>query len=68
MAERLAGLLNGGVGIDRPGGLREPADELDLVDPAGEALADEHGSAGPENAADFSRGSFQFGDVMDHEG
>ena len=66
--ERTAGLLNGGVGIDRPGGFREPADELDLVDPAGEALAEEHGSAGPENAADFSRGSFQVRDMVDHEG
>ena len=38
--ERLAGLLDGGVGIDRPRGLGEPANELNSVEPAGESLAD----------------------------
>ena len=52
----------------RPRGLGEPADELVPVDPAGESLPDEHGSAGPENAADLARGGFKIGDVVDHEG
>jgi hypothetical protein len=44
--ERLACLLDSGVGLDRLGDLGEPADELDPAGPAGGCLADEHGSAG----------------------
>ena len=38
------------------------------VGPARKPLADEHGSAGAENAADLARGGFEVGDVVDHGG
>src|SRR6476660_8790051 len=57
--ERVAGLLHGWERLDRPGGFREPADDLDPVEfqrPRGlvsvrKALADEDGRTGTENAA-----------------
>lgn len=66
--ERAAGLLDGGVGVDGPGGLGEPADELDPVGPAGECLADEHRGAWAQDAADLPCGGFEVGDVVDHGG
>jgi hypothetical protein len=52
--ERLARLLEGREGIDRPSGLREPSDEFDAVElqaprglvPVREALSDEDGAPG----------------------
>jgi len=59
--EGLARILDGREGIDRPSGLREPSDEFDTVElqvPRGfvsvrEALSDEDGGTGAENAADL---------------
>jgi hypothetical protein len=52
--ERLAHILDGREGIGRPSGLREPSDEFDsVVDSAREALSDEDGGTGAENAADL---------------
>jgi hypothetical protein len=60
--ERRARLLDGRVGRHRPHGLREPADEFDPVElqlPRGlisirEALSDEDGGTGTENAAELA--------------
>jgi hypothetical protein len=54
--ERLARILDGRVGIDRPSGLREPSDEFDPVQSAREALSNEDWGTGAENAADLVRG------------
>ena len=51
--ERLARVRDGRVGVDRPSGLREPSDEFDPVQSAREALSDEDGGTGAENAADL---------------
>ena len=51
--ERLAWVLDGRVGLDRPSGLREPSDEFNPVQSAREALSDEDGGTGAENAADL---------------
>src|SRR5215469_10646635 len=64
--ERLARVLDGRKCIGRPSGLREPSDEFDpvvLQVPPGlvsvrEALPDEDGSTGAENAADLMCGGF----------
>jgi hypothetical protein len=64
--ERLARVLEGREGIGRPSGLREPPDEFDAVGlqvPRGlvsvrEALPDEDGGTGAQNAADLVRGGF----------
>jgi hypothetical protein len=74
--ERLARVLKRRKGIGRPGGLREPADELDrgLVQVPGrlvsvrEALSDEDRGALAEDAADLVGSDFQIRDVVNDEG
>src|SRR5262249_27038844 len=74
--ERLARILDGRVGIDRPSGLREPSDEFDSVGlqvarrlvSVREALSDEDGGAGAQNAADLLCGDSQVCDVVNDKG
>jgi len=66
--ERPARLRDGRVGIDRPGGLREPSDEFDPSDSARKALSDEDGGTGAENAADLVCGGSQVWDVVKDKG
>src|SRR5690348_11313700 len=66
--ERPARLRDGRVGIDRPSGLREPSDEFDPVDSAREALPDEDGGTGAENAADLVCGGSKVRDVVKDKG
>ena len=54
--ERLARVLDGRVGIDRPSGLWEPSDEFDPVVSAREPLSDEDRGTGAENPADLMCG------------
>jgi hypothetical protein len=74
--ERLARVLEGREGIDRPSRLREPSDEFDPVELQGprglvsvrEALSDEDGGTGAENAAELVRGDWQVWDVVNDKG
>jgi len=66
--ERLARFLDGRVGIDRPSGLREPSDEFDSVASPREALSDEDGGTGAENAADLVCGDSQIWNVVNDKG
>jgi hypothetical protein len=54
--ERLAGILDRRVGIDRPSGLREPSNEFNPVQSAREALSNEDRGTGAQNPADLVRG------------
>src|SRR4029453_200768 len=62
--ERLARVVDGRVGLDRPSGLRKPSEEFDPVQSAREALSDEDGGAGAENAADLVCGDSEVWDVV----
>jgi hypothetical protein len=66
--ERLAGIHDRRVGIDRPSGLREPSDEFNPVQSAREALSDEDRGTGAENAADLARGDSKVWDVVKDKG
>ena len=74
--ERRARVLEGGKGLDRPSGLREPSGDLDPVQPQWPrglvpvrvTLADEDGGAGAEDAADLPSGGSEVLDVVNDEG
>ena len=74
--KRLARVPEGREGTDRSSGLREPSDEFDpfeLQGPRGlvsvqEALSDEDGGTGAENAAELVRGDGQVWDVVNDKG
>jgi len=67
--ERLGRVVDGGEGIGRPRGLREPSDEFDpVVDSAWEALSDEDGGVGTQNAADLVCGARKIRNMVNHKG
>ena len=66
--ERVANIRDRRIGVDGPGRLGEPVDELDPVHPARKALSDEDGGTRTEHAANLVCGGRQVRDVVNDEG